>query len=220
MGLRGSDQFNQLGILKEDKFAYFNRKENYHKQNTGENDVTISYNDLNNNDFDSSTFLNHINPELENNFFDDLINYKHLLDDSIDYKYIDVACEANRTYLLVKFNKKNYNELYVIGDKNNFLDDVEVGFFGKGDTHIIKLNLKFEKLKIKSIYAKKNTTLFVTEDNSIYIKGSTFCNFDDIKFKLISKKFPKDISSIEFGNEHILLLTSNMIKIKLITNVL
>ena len=71
-----------------------------------------------------------------------------------------------------------------------------------------RYKLDFEKLKIKNIYAKKQTVMFITEENHIYIKGSSFLDFDDKNFIKICDSFPEEIKQIDLGNEHIMLLTS------------
>jgi len=142
-------------------------------------------------------------------FHDELVDHQHILDNGYDYEYVDLACESNRTLILVKFKNKNYNELFSIGEKNIILNESENNFLD--ENHLIRIkDLNFEKLRIMKIYAKKNTALFVTEDNSIYIRGTSFCNYEDEKFYPISLNFEKEILSIELGIEHILLLTSNI----------
>jgi len=150
-----------------------------------------------------------------NSFIDEIINHKHKLENSFDYEYVDVACESNRTLILVKFKNKSYNELFDIGEKNIIYNNKEDK--NSDENHIMKLSLNFEKLKIQKLIAKKNTSLFITEDNSIYIRGASFFNFDDEKFHSICKKFEKNIHTIDLGNEHIILLTSifKFIKINL-----
>jgi len=143
-----------------------------------------------------------------NCFFEEITNHQHKLENSLDYEYVDVACESNRTLILIRFTGKNYNELFVIGKKNIILDHYEEN--NLDENHIIKMNLNFAELKIKKIMAKKNTSLFVTEDNSIYIRGASFFNYDDEKFHAICKKFEKQIHSIDSGNEHLILLTSKI----------
>lgn len=141
---------------------------------------------------------------ISNNFCDEIIIHKHKLDNTFDYDYIDVACESNKTLLLVKFHKNYHNSLFILGE-NNILN---VNKDDTKDSINLTNNLNFEELKIKKIYSKKNSSLLLTEDNSLYIKGSNFLNFNDEKFTKIASKFNKEIKSLELGNEHIILLTS------------
>ena len=104
---------------------------------------------------------------------------------------------------MIKFSEKSYNSLYCFGEKNIISQNKK----NTGD-FFYQFNLDFENLRIVKIISKKNTTILLTENNSIYLKGSSFLNFEDEKFNLISSKFNKDIETIDLGNEHIIILTS------------
>ena len=145
-----------------------------------------------------------------NQFTDKIVDYKHPLENK-EYEYIDIACESSRTLILVRFKGQRYNTLYQIGERLSFIKNFQKKEQISSSTNYInKFEMDFEKLRIKNIFAKKQTSMFITEDNDIYIKGPSFFNFDDENFERICESFPEEIKQIDLGNEHVILLTGKI----------
>ena len=85
-----------------------------------------------------------------------------------------------------------------INENNN---NTKINVFQKED-------LDYAHIKIKKIYTFSDRIVLLTEDDSIYIKGSDFNMNINNKYKIFIQKFQFSISYLCLGNNHLIIFTS------------
>jgi alpha-tubulin suppressor-like RCC1 family protein len=151
---------------------------------------------------------------------DPLVNFypKHVLNkfsiqETSDFDILDIAANDQYTLILVNFkNKKKHgsaNYIFRFGqeEKDNLLID---GPIINDICAIKKEEFKYDqKNLIKHIYTHENKDLFLTDDNSIYIKGSSYTLQILEKYKMVVEKFEKKIRYLSVGKNHLLIFTDD-----------
>lgn len=157
-----------------------------------------------------------IKPVLDNplvNFYPKLVLNKLSIQDTSDFEIIDIAANEQYTLILVNFkNKQKHgcaNYIFRLGheEKDILLID---GTINKNIFAIKKEEFKYDqKNLIKQIYTHENKDLFLTLDNSIYMKGSSYTLQILEKYKMVVEKFEKMISYLSVGKNHLLIFTGD-----------
>jgi alpha-tubulin suppressor-like RCC1 family protein len=147
------------------------------------------------------------------NFYSKFVLYKLSIQDTSDFEILDIAANEQYTLILVNFHKKekhgSANYIFRFGqeEKDNLLID---GKIDKNIRAIKKEEFKYDdKNLIKQIYTHENKDVFLTQDNSIYIKGSSYTLEILEKYKMVVEKFEKKISYLSLGKNHLLIFTED-----------
>jgi alpha-tubulin suppressor-like RCC1 family protein len=129
-----------------------------------------------------------------------------------DYDIMDISAADDFTLVLIKFkNEKKFG-------KKNFLYKFAINLNSRIKTMddsvnpISKEDFKYEdSSNIIQLYATSERIVLLTEDNSVFVKGSDFNLEIHYKYKEIIRKYSKGISYLCLGKNHCLFMLSNVL---------
>jgi alpha-tubulin suppressor-like RCC1 family protein len=146
------------------------------------------------------------------NYYSKLSLLKTKFEETSDFEIVDMAAHDLYTLVLVsfknkaKFGKFNYIYKFAHEEKDKLkLDKVEENI-----NVIKKEEFKYNTNgMIIQIYTHENRDVILTEDNSIYVKGSNFNLEIFEKYKMTIEKFEKNIKYLCLGKNHMLIFTAD-----------
>jgi alpha-tubulin suppressor-like RCC1 family protein len=161
-----------------------------------------------------SNFNGQLGQELETTFFNKVTILEYEIN-SDSFSFIDVIGGTDYSLALVKFEdiKKygNFNYIYKFGHsaenriKRTFVKEHQSLL----PNVIQKEEINYNSIsQIKNIYSIENKDFFLTEDNSIYLKGLDFNVENYENYNCVLEKFEKSIKSVSFGKNSCLILST------------
>jgi hypothetical protein len=147
--------------------------------------------------------------ESNKNTYDYILLNKPEIVKTNKFDILDIAANEYFSLILLKFHdtKKflSHNYLYKLSlkteDKINLINNSKINVLQKEE-------IDYSRVKIKKIYTFSDRIALLTEDDSIYIKGSDFNMNINYKYKIFIEKFQKSINYICLGNNHMIIFTS------------
>jgi alpha-tubulin suppressor-like RCC1 family protein len=161
-----------------------------------------------------SNFNGQLGQEIETTFFSKVTILEYEIE-STSFSFVDVVGGTDYSLALVKFeDEKKYgkfNYIYKFGhSEENRIKRTFVKEHQSLLPNVIqKEDINYQSISlIKNVYSVENKDFFLTEDNSIYLKGLDFNVESYENYHCVLNKFEKNIKSLSFGKNSCLILST------------